>query len=116
MRLLRRLYTVPLRLRSLFRRDQVEQDLEDEFRDHLERRIAADVARGLSAVAIQIPSSCFTRAPRSSSAGLVVRCRSGMDLLHGQAVRRRWLPNLDLQAGTGPQSLDPAVLLQARQP
>jgi macrolide transport system ATP-binding/permease protein len=48
MRLLRLLYTVPLRFRSLFRRDQVEQDLEDEFRDHLERRIDADVARGMT--------------------------------------------------------------------
>ena len=48
MRLLRLLYTVPLRLRSLFRRDLVEQDLEDEFRDHLERRIEADVARGMT--------------------------------------------------------------------
>src|SRR5262249_1866039 len=48
MRLLRLLYTVPLRLRSLFRRDRVEQDLEDEFRDHLERRIEADMASGLT--------------------------------------------------------------------
>jgi macrolide transport system ATP-binding/permease protein len=46
--LLRLLYTVPLRFRSLFRRNQVEQDLEDEFRDHLERRIEADVARGIT--------------------------------------------------------------------
>ena len=49
MRLLRLLYTVPLRIRSLFFRDQVEQELEDEFRDHLERRIEADVARGITA-------------------------------------------------------------------
>lgn len=49
MRLLRLLYTAPLRIRSLFRRDQVEQELEDEFRDHLERRIEADVARGMPA-------------------------------------------------------------------
>jgi hypothetical protein len=48
MRLLRLLYTVPLRFRSLFRRNQTEQDLEDEFRDHLERRIEADVANGMS--------------------------------------------------------------------
>ena len=48
MRLLRLLYTVPLRLRSLFRRDQVEQDLEDEFRDHLERQVEAGIARGLA--------------------------------------------------------------------
>ena len=49
MRLLRLLYALPLRMRSLFRRDQVEQDLDDEFRDHLERRIEADVARGITA-------------------------------------------------------------------
>jgi len=30
-------YTVPLRLRSLFRRALVEQELEDEIRDHAER-------------------------------------------------------------------------------
>jgi predicted permease len=48
MRLLCLLYTVPLRFRSLFRRDQVEQDLEDEFRDHLERRIEAYVAGGMT--------------------------------------------------------------------
>jgi macrolide transport system ATP-binding/permease protein len=48
MRLLRLLYTVPLRVRSLFRRDQVEQDLEDEFRDHLERQVEAGIARGLA--------------------------------------------------------------------
>ena len=34
MRLLRLLYTLPLRIRSLFRRDQVEQELDDEIRDH----------------------------------------------------------------------------------
>lgn len=48
MRLLRLLYAVPLRFRSLFRRDQVERDLDDEFRDHVERRIEADVARGMT--------------------------------------------------------------------
>ncbi len=49
MRLLRLLYMLPLRIRSLFRRTQVEQELDDELRDHLERRIAADIARGLTA-------------------------------------------------------------------
>ena len=48
MRLLRLLYTARLRIRSLFRRDRVEQELEDEFRDHIERRIEADVARGMT--------------------------------------------------------------------
>ena len=42
------IYTLPLRLRSLFRRDRVEQDLDDEFRDHLEHAIAANVERGMS--------------------------------------------------------------------
>ena len=49
MRLLRLLYALPLRIRSLFRRGQVEQELDDEFRDHLERRIEADIARGMTA-------------------------------------------------------------------
>jgi macrolide transport system ATP-binding/permease protein len=48
MRLLRLLYTVPLRFRSLFRGDRVEQDLEDELRDHLERQIEVNVARGMT--------------------------------------------------------------------
>ena len=46
--LLRRLYTIPLRLRSLFRRRQVEQDLEDEFCDHLEQKTAGYISEGLS--------------------------------------------------------------------
>lgn len=49
MRLLRLLCTARLRIRSLFRRDQVEQELEDDFRDHLERRIETEVARGMPA-------------------------------------------------------------------
>ena len=49
MRLLRLLYMLPLRIRSLFRRNQVEQELDDELRDHLERRIEADIARGMTA-------------------------------------------------------------------
>ena len=48
MRLLRLLYIVPLRLRPLVRRARVEQDLDDEIRDHLERRIDAEIARGMS--------------------------------------------------------------------
>jgi len=40
-------YTIPLRLRSLLRRDRVEQELDDEIRFHLERQIAEDVAHGV---------------------------------------------------------------------
>jgi predicted permease len=48
-RLLRRLSTLPLRIRSLLRRSEVEHELDDEFRDHVERRIEADVAKGMTA-------------------------------------------------------------------
>jgi predicted permease len=41
------LYTIPLRLRSLFRRSQTDQELDDELRDHIERKIEQYVAKGL---------------------------------------------------------------------
>src|SRR5688572_29243337 len=40
------LYTVPLRLRSIFRRSQVERELDEELRFHLEARIQHDIAAG----------------------------------------------------------------------
>src|SRR5437667_7806105 len=42
------LYTIPLRLRSLFRRRQVDQELEDELRDHVERKTEEYVGKGLA--------------------------------------------------------------------
>jgi len=42
------LYTIPLRLRSLFRRRYVEQELDEELQFHLERKIAEGIANGLS--------------------------------------------------------------------
>jgi predicted permease len=45
-RLERWLYTIPLRLRSLFRRDHVESELDEEIRFHVERQIADATARG----------------------------------------------------------------------
>src|SRR5215471_3158202 len=41
-------YTVPLRLRSLFGRKQVDQELSDELREHLELQINDNLARGMS--------------------------------------------------------------------
>ncbi|HYL65105.1 MAG TPA: ABC transporter permease, partial [Candidatus Methylomirabilis sp.] len=41
-------YTLPLRLRSLFRRGAVEQDLGDELQFHLEQKTREYVARGLT--------------------------------------------------------------------
>src|SRR6185436_7230782 len=49
MRLEHWLYTVPLRLRSLFRRGQVEAELEEELRYHLERQIEVNIAAGMPA-------------------------------------------------------------------
>ena len=42
-------YTAPLRLRSLFRRQRVEQDLNDELQYHLEKKIEENIAQGLTA-------------------------------------------------------------------
>src|ERR1017187_2829515 len=41
-------YTLPLRLRSLFRRGRVEKDLEDEMQFHLDHRIEEEIANGAS--------------------------------------------------------------------
>src|SRR5215813_4397271 len=41
-------YTVPLRLRSLFRRSQVEEELDEELRYHIERQIEEHLAKGLT--------------------------------------------------------------------
>ena len=48
MRLRNWLYKMPLRLRSLFRRDQVEQDLNEELQSHLEKKTQEFVNAGLS--------------------------------------------------------------------
>src|SRR5215470_3236048 len=41
------LFTIPLRLRSLFRRAQADQELDDELRDHLERKTEGYLAQGV---------------------------------------------------------------------
>jgi predicted permease len=48
MRLKHWFYTVPLRLRSLFRRNQVEQELDEELRYHIERQIEEHIAKGMT--------------------------------------------------------------------
>jgi len=42
------LYTIPLRLRSLFHRRRADADLDDELRDHVAQKTAAYVAKGMS--------------------------------------------------------------------
>lgn len=46
MRLANLLYTIPLRLRSVFRRKDVEQELEEELRYHLQQQTEANIAKG----------------------------------------------------------------------
>lgn len=43
------LYTIPLRLRSLFRRQQIERELDEELEYHIERQVEQNIARGMSA-------------------------------------------------------------------
>jgi predicted permease len=40
-------YTIPLRLQSIFRRRQVERDLDEELQYHLDRKIEESLSRGL---------------------------------------------------------------------
>jgi predicted permease len=42
------LYTVPLRVRALLRRDRLDADLDEEIRYHLDRQIETNVARGMT--------------------------------------------------------------------
>ena len=42
-------YTAPLRLRSLFRRNRVEQELDEELQYHLDQKIEANIAAGMTA-------------------------------------------------------------------
>jgi macrolide transport system ATP-binding/permease protein len=46
MRLEHWLCTIPLRLRSLFRRGRVEQELDEELQFHLQQRIELEIAAG----------------------------------------------------------------------
>src|SRR5215471_14564261 len=41
-------YTIPLRLRSLLRRNQVDRELDEEIRYHLERQIEQHIASGMT--------------------------------------------------------------------
>ena len=41
-------YALPLRFRSLFRRKQLDQELREEIRDHLEQQTRENVARGMA--------------------------------------------------------------------
>ncbi len=42
------IYSLPLRLRSFFHPNQVDQEIQEELREHLERQISENVAKGMS--------------------------------------------------------------------
>jgi len=42
------LYSLPLRLRSFFRPNQVDEEMKEELREHLEEQIAENIAKGMS--------------------------------------------------------------------
>jgi len=48
MRLEQWIYTIPLRLRTLFHRNRLDSELDEEIRDHLDRQIEFNLARGVS--------------------------------------------------------------------
>ena len=48
MRLEHWVYTIPLQLRSLFRRDRVNAELDEELSEHIQRQIEDNLARGMS--------------------------------------------------------------------
>jgi len=50
------LYTIPLRLRSLFRRKQADQELDDEMSDHVELRSEEYVSKGLAIAEAREPT------------------------------------------------------------
>src|SRR2546427_12229758 len=51
-------YTVPLRLRSLFRRTRVEQELDEELAYHLEQKTAEYISKGLTPVEARRAALC----------------------------------------------------------
>ena len=51
-------YTIPLRLRSLFRRTQVDRELQEELQDHLELQIKENISRGMSAQEARVTQPC----------------------------------------------------------
>lgn len=88
-------YTLPLRLRMLFRRTQADLELEEELRDYIERQTEANIARGMS------PEEAH-RAAMIAMGGMEQRkqqCREtrgigwlddlGRDLLYGLRSMRR---------------------------
>jgi predicted permease len=89
MRLIHWFYTIPLRLRSLLRRRQVELELDEELRYHLERQIEENIAKGMT------PGEARYAALRAIG-GIELRKEECRDMRHV-----RWIEDLvqDLRYG-----------------
>lgn len=71
-----------MRLRTLFHRDDVERELLDEFRDHLDRETEAGVARGLSPA----EARCAARRALNGAARYQEECRDARGLLWAERI------------------------------
>ena len=56
MRLEHWVYTIPLRLRSLFHRNRLEAELDEELRDHIDRQIDDNIAHGMDPAQARLPA------------------------------------------------------------
>ncbi len=61
------LYTIPLRLRSLLRWAQADQQLDEELHDHLERKTEEYVAQGMTQEDEKTRTACGVAGLRSGS-------------------------------------------------
>jgi hypothetical protein len=119
MRLEHWFYTAPLRLRSLFRRQQVEAELDEELRYHREQQIEEGIAKGLSPEEARYAAMRAMdgleqrkrRVPRCSAGGQYSKLLSGSSLRPADAeeesrLHRRGGPTLALEIGAncGPLS------------
>jgi predicted permease len=95
MRLERWIYTLPLRLRSLFRRNRVERELDEELQYHLNQQIQHNIAAGMTPdearyAALRAFGGVEQHKERSrDSRGLKLIEDLGKDMLFGWRILRR---------------------------
>ena len=89
------LFTIPLRMRSLFRRSRADRDLDDELRDHLERKIELHLATGMThkqaqrRARLELDGIEQTKERCRDARGLVLIDSIWRDLRHGLRTMRR---------------------------
>ncbi len=72
MRFERWLYSIPLRIRSLLRRNAVERELDDELQYHLEQKTQQYAAAGMNAHSATLTALSFERKNAATPAALAV--------------------------------------------